>query len=156
MKWIFQRFFSPLKCATYPGFSVRHAPDSLCDIVRIQCATCSGLCTCPYNGTAPALVFGLQDLPTVRAQLFKDTATLAARRSLQDLRTVDLPCPVHHTSGRRGVCGFEKHVSRFGLILFSSRFSSRPRPPLTQTVGLYNTFIYKRAFAHEQNEESDV
>jgi hypothetical protein len=45
MKWIFQRFSSPQKCATCSGFSVRHAPDLLCDIDRIQCATCSGLCS---------------------------------------------------------------------------------------------------------------
>jgi site-specific recombinase XerD len=32
-------------CATSSGFRVRHAPDSLCGIARIQCATCSGLCT---------------------------------------------------------------------------------------------------------------
>lgn len=32
------------KCATCSGFSVRHAPDSVCALFRIHCATCSGLC----------------------------------------------------------------------------------------------------------------
>jgi hypothetical protein len=34
MSWIFQRFFSPL--------SVRHAPDSVCGMLRIRCATYPG------------------------------------------------------------------------------------------------------------------
>jgi hypothetical protein len=45
MKWIFQRFFSPLKCAACPDFSVRHAPIWVCDLLRFHCATCSDLCT---------------------------------------------------------------------------------------------------------------
>ena len=33
------------KCATCSGFSVRHAPDSVCGLFRIHCAACAGLCT---------------------------------------------------------------------------------------------------------------
>ena len=44
MKWIFQRFFSPTKlcdmvriqCAACSGFGVRHTPDSLCGMLRIM------------------------------------------------------------------------------------------------------------------------
>ena len=44
MKWIFQRFFYPAKvcdmpriqCAACSGFAVRHAPDSVCDMLRIM------------------------------------------------------------------------------------------------------------------------
>ena len=44
MKWIFQRFFFPnllcdflrIQCAACSGFAVRHAPDSVCDMLRIM------------------------------------------------------------------------------------------------------------------------
>ena len=38
-------FLLPQKCATCSDFSVRHAPFSLCDLLRFQCAICSVLCT---------------------------------------------------------------------------------------------------------------
>ena len=93
MSWIFQRFFSPLKCATCPGFSVRHAPDSVCDLPRIHCAACSGLCSKFISHTADgrptiavlwianvlaAVLFGLGHLPATAA-LFPLTPLVITR-----------------------------------------------------------------------------
>src|SRR5512134_1740590 len=67
---------------------------SLATSIPIKCSLSFGMpASRLYNRTMPALVNGLQDLPTVRAQLHQDTATPAARRSRQDLPTVGLPCP---------------------------------------------------------------
>ena len=41
MKWIFQRFFSPLNLSRACRRSVRHTPFLVCGMLRFGCATCS-------------------------------------------------------------------------------------------------------------------
>jgi hypothetical protein len=84
-------------------------------------------------GSMPALVLGLQDLSTVRADEVKDMAILLHDGLARTYRTSICHVLPHGTTGRLGLSAFFGVISELWQFTVSKLFS--PQPPVTQTVG---------------------